>query len=1300
MASKKNLSEKLNVSPVPVDQTFHQLFEQRTVIMLLIEPQTGMILESSAAAEIFYGVPQSKLCGMSIDEINGQPSGQMGLKVQKAKDEGKNHIIIPQRLASGETRVVEILSSPLVWQQKQTLFLIIHDITERTQISDALDHTNMVLQEDARQHDLSLEDLHVYQIELEMQNEELRKAQANLEVARARYFDLYDLAPVGYCTVSEQGLILEANLTAVSLLEVTRVDLPKKAFRRFIHPDQQPAYIQAHRQLFETGETLSLDVQLLKKDGAHFWAHLKATLRPDAPQSSEKDAGRPIIGWIVISDISERKQAEEVLQTAHAVLELRVAERTDELRKEIIERKKAEYQTKERVKELQAFYNLAEIAEKEGITLENLYQELADVLPKSWQYPEIACTRIGMGDREFCTENYTESPWMLSAFIKVNKAVVGSLKVGYLEEKPKEDEGPFLKEERWLIDAIAERIGRITESKQEAEKLQKSEARLKAIFENSDQSFLVIDLNRKIQSFNKIANERTVKTFGKEIRPGDSIYEMVLPRDRDDFDRDFQHALNGDLVQTEKSFNVGAVELCYEFRYAPVRLDGQQVFGVFFSVTDITERKQMEVALRRNQSMLARTERIAQIGSWEWDVATDTVTWSDEMFRLFQRNPADGAPSFAEHQELYFPEDMQRLRDAVEATLNNGAPYEIELRAIRKDGAVWVCLALGFAEMSPEKRATRLFGSLQDITERKQADIALRMSEERYRLLAENIPDIIYSLDSEGNIITINSPAFERYGYSEQDSKGKPFLNFIHPDDQLIVIGSFINALQEQRSFTHGLQFRIVAKDGQDYWFELNSQAHFDSAGGYLGEEGIIRDITKRKHAENALKDEYNFRTAIENSMQAGVAVIDLSGKQISVNQHFSKLVGWTLDELIGISAPFAYWPPDEIENINDAFQQTLQGKAPEAGFELKFLRKNGELIDVSVNLSALEDAKHEIIGWLAVVADITERKLAQEALREAHFQLKGIIEATRAGTWVWNVQTGEGLFNEKWAQMVGYTLDELLPTSITTLERLAHPEDLKHAYELLDRHIAGDLPYYDFEMRMKHKDGHWVWIHDRGRVINRTEDGKPLMMFGTHTDITARKASDEKIQLLNAELEKLVVTDTLTQINNRRYFMMRCAEEFKRETRNSQPLVLLMMDIDHFKKINDAYGHAVGDLVLQQVAAVLKSNLREIDILGRIGGEEFAMLLPATLLEEAVQLAERLRQSVEEMVFETPGNLPIKVTFSIGAAVFEDTMTNIGNLLRNADEAMYQAKHSGRNCVKAYQSMPPGRAPAELGGV
>jgi signal transduction histidine kinase len=132
-----------------------------------------------------------------------------------------------------------------------------------------------------------------------------------------------------------------------------------------------------------------------------------------------------------------------------------------------------------------------------------------------------------------------------------------------------------------------------------------------------------------------------------------------------------------------------------------------------------------EQALQFNQLMLARTERIAHVGSWEWHVATDTVKWSDELFRIFQRDPAEGAPSLAEHGALYVAEDMQRLRDAVDVAVKQGVPYELELRAIRRDGSTRVCLARGEAERDAGGTVVLLFGSLQDITERKQAEAEL-----------------------------------------------------------------------------------------------------------------------------------------------------------------------------------------------------------------------------------------------------------------------------------------------------------------------------------------------------------------------------------------------------------------------------------------------------------------------------------------------------------------------------------------------------------------------------------------------
>jgi signal transduction histidine kinase/CheY-like chemotaxis protein len=151
------------------------------------------------------------------------------------------------------------------------------------------------------------------------------------------------------------------------------------------------------------------------------------------------------------------------------------------------------------------------------------------------------------------------------------------------------------------------------------------------------------------------------------------------------------------------------------------------------------ELKRLEKARRSEQIMLARTEGIAHIGSWELDIATDTVTWSDELFRIFQRDPREGAPSFAEHLAFYHPDDMARLRQAVEATVADGIPYELELRTIRKNGETRVCVARGVAEMSLGGRPVRLFGSLQDITERKAEEEALQAMNEEIKTISQQL---------------------------------------------------------------------------------------------------------------------------------------------------------------------------------------------------------------------------------------------------------------------------------------------------------------------------------------------------------------------------------------------------------------------------------------------------------------------------------------------------------------------------------------------------------------------------------
>ncbi len=178
----------------------------------------------------------------------------------------------------------------------------------------------------------------------------------------------------------------------------------------------------------------------------------------------------------------------------------------------------------------------------------------------------------------------------------------------------------------------------------------------------------------------------------------------------------------------------------------------------------------------------------------------------------------------------------------------------------------------------------------------------------------------------------------------------------------------------------------------------------------------------------------------------------------------------------------------------------------------------------------------------------MSEQCRSATALALALERLQHIIEGTNAGTWEWNLQTGDTVFNERWAAMLGYRLSELEPVGRAVWTRLVHPEDLDRSDRLLARHLAGELPYYEAEFRIRHKDGHWVWIHDRGRLISRTPEGKPLWMFGTSTDITGRKEaeaalrqSEERFRLLIAHAPEAIV---LLDVASGRFVLANAAAE------------------------------------------------------------------------------------------------------------------------------------------------------------
>jgi two-component system cell cycle sensor histidine kinase/response regulator CckA len=391
---------------------------------------------------------------------------------------------------------------------------------------------------------------------------------------------------------------------------------------------------------------------------------------------------------------------------------------------------------------------------------------------------------------------------------------------------------------------------------------------------------------------------------------------------------------------------------------------------------------------------------------------------------------------------------------------------------------------------------------------------ALRKSEDRYRTLVENATDMVYKTDETGHFTFVNPAMLRITGYEEDEIIGKHYPILLRPDmrdDATKFFGrQFIKRLQNTYS-----EYPIITKENHELWFGQNTQLIVDN-GNVVGFQAVARDITERKRAEEALRDsEIRYQSIFENT--GTVMLIVEKDMTISyANAEFEKLTGYRRKEIEGKKKWTEFVEKSDLERMIQQHRLRRTDKAlAKTSYEFRLVHRDDHIKDIYLIVDIIPGTKKSV----ASLIDITDRKRAEEALRDANWRLESIIEGTHVGTWEWNVQTGETVFNEVWAQIIGYTLDELAPISIKTWETLVHPEDLKQSGELLERHFAGELPDYDLECRMKHKDGRWVWVYDRGRIITRTGDGKPLMMFGTHTDITDRKRAEEEKAKLQDQL-------------------------------------------------------------------------------------------------------------------------------------------------------------------------------------
>jgi len=448
-------------------------------------------------------------------------------------------------------------------------------------------------------------------------------------------------------------------------------------------------------------------------------------------------------------------------------------------------------------------------------------------------------------------------------------------------------------------------------------------------------------------------------------------------------------------------------------------------------------------------------------------------------------------------------------------------------------------------------------------------------------------------------------------------------------------------------------------------------------------------DIVQRKLAEETLREsEDKYRRLVE--LFPDLIAIHSEGKICFANQAGLNLMGAeSLEQILG-RPTLDFVAPGQHGPVFERIQRALKDGVILPPLDEKFIRLDGS--EVNVTVTAIPTTWKGKPAMQVIARDITETKRAEKALQTAESNYRSIFENATVGVFR---STPDGRFlnvNPAMARIYGYESVGDMIESISNISQQVYvlPADRTEFQKL----IAENGMVHEFVGQNLRKDGVVIWTQTTSH-IKKDERGNILYYEGFITDITARKQGEDELRLMKEALEsanrdlqtalerekELAHTDALTGINNRRQLFELAEQKLAIAVRYQQPLSVMMLDIDHFKIVNDVFGHAVGDQVLKNVAQTACAELRSTDVIGRYGGEEFVILLPMTTASRAFLLAERIRAHVEGLRIEIE-NGTAAVTLSIG--IVELFHTNdpetVEGIFRRADQAMYAAKQAGRN--------------------
>ncbi len=675
--------------------------------------------------------------------------------------------------------------------------------------------------------------------------------------------------------------------------------------------------------------------------------------------------------------------------------------------------------------------------------------------------------------------------------------------------------------------------------------LRASEERYRTLFENANEAIYVAQdevikfINPKGEELYGYSQEELAsKPFTNFIHEEDQ--EMVRERHK--------KRLRGKALPSTYPFRI--INKSGETKWVELnvaRFSWEDRPAALCLLTDITDRRQAEEAIKQahnelEQRVEERTIELRFVNAQlkqeieERKQVEKALRESEERYRTVVENSSDAIRVFAETGHLYANPACLQLLGYEWAELKNldgwavvapekrewtcdrgkrrlrGEKFEtrFELPIVRKDGErLFMEVIVGVVHMDGQPA---ILSSMRDMTERRRMEVALRESEEKYRTILESIEDGYFEVDLNGKFTFFNSSLCKIHGYSRDELMGMSYRQYMDQQTAKKVYQVF-NKVYVTGKPAKGFEYEVIRKDGARRNNEISVALIKDSGGHRIGFRGVVRDVTERVQAEEALAEERNLLRTVIDIVPDYIYVKDTESRYLMSNNAFARLMEKTPEEVVGKTV-FELFPKEQASRYYADDQDVFRSGKPLLNKEDRPVDQVGRTLWNLTSKIPLRDSSRKIVGLVGLGRDITDRKRAEVALRESEEKYKTLTEKSLIGVFI--VQNGKYVFvNDRFAKIHGYAAEELLGEGSI---KLIHPDQRDLVSQRVSRRLAGEAVPDEYEVKRVRKDGETIWCDTMVSLIQY--DGRPAIM-GNVIDITARKKAEEEKWRLEAQLHE-----------------------------------------------------------------------------------------------------------------------------------------------------------------------------------